>query len=125
MDNKLKSSKLRLVRRRVLTAEGYTAIFGRLLLKYRLHFLHCSLSSEIGLRGVAQKGHMSSLAKLLGSSTSSSLDFEPSRAGKDSECLLPYKANATTATIATDTPIVISGQMLAQTFDTYVCMKGL
>jgi len=31
----------------------------------------------------------------------------------------------TTATIATEIPIVISGQIAAQTFDTYVCMKGL
>ncbi|HYU87288.1 MAG TPA: hypothetical protein VEL52_01140 [Candidatus Bathyarchaeia archaeon] len=94
-------------------------------MKYRLHFLHCSLPSEIARSGVAQNGHMSSLDKLLGSSRSSNLDFEPSRVGKDSECLLLYKAKMMAATVAADMPIVISGQTLAQTFDTYACMKGL
>src|SRR3989454_12693238 len=118
MDNKLNSTEFRLSEAVSDGSKGYAAILGRLLLKYLRHFRHCSLPSEIGLRGVSQKGHTSSLAKLPGSSRSSNLDFEPSRTAKDSECLLPYKAKMATKTVAADMPIVISGQMVAQTFDT-------
>jgi len=88
MDNKLNSSEFRLSEGGVCRCKSHAAILGRLLLKYLRHFRHCSLPSEIGLRGVSQKGHTSSLAKLLGPSRSSNLDLEPSRAVRGSESLI-------------------------------------
>ena len=85
MDNKLNSTEFRLSEAVSDGSKGYAAILGRLLLKYLRHFRHCSLPSEIGLRGVSQKGHTSSLAKLLGPSRSSNLVLEPRRAVRDSE----------------------------------------
>jgi hypothetical protein len=94
-------------------------------LKYLRHFRHCSLPSEIGFRGVSQKGHTSSLARFLAPSKSSKVDLEPKPLARESDCRLLYSAKITTARIPIDIPAVVSGQIDAQTFDTYACMNGL
>ena len=88
MNNKL-NSELSLMTGRSDSRKSHAVILGRLLLKYRRHFLHCSRPSEIGLRGVLQKGHMSSRARLLDPSMSSNIGLELRRPVRDSLCRFP------------------------------------
>lgn len=104
--------------------ESHAVIFGRLLLKYLRHFRHCSLPSVRGLSGVSQKGHASILAKLRAPSRFSNIAFEPRLPESELDRLIRYP-KITTAKITTDMLAIISGQIDAQTFDTYSCMNGL